>query len=72
MESIDRDILICSEAHLVGGTFPSEPRLPSHCPLRQLSAAQAGYSVFSLSFFVISVCCFLPVDGPRSVIMLFP
>ncbi len=72
MERIERDILICREAHLVGGISPSEPRLASHCPLRQLSAAQARYSVFSLSFFVISACWFLSVGGSRSVIMLFP
>ncbi len=31
MESIDKEILIWYEAHLVGGIFPCEPRLPSPC-----------------------------------------
>jgi len=71
MDRIDRDIVVCPEAHFV----EKKPLVSLGCLLISHSylfpQAQAQCSLLFLSFFVISACCSQPGGASRSIILLF-
>ncbi len=58
MDSIDRDMVVCREAHLVGGNPPVSLRCLLIVRSDRFLPAQARCYAFFLSFFKVSACCF--------------